>query len=687
MFFKFIVRNSGKLRRENGVYFASLVISVAAFYVILSLGEQDVMMYLKNIESDAVSKLMLMLPILYVVSLFFVFFLVYFANRYQLQRRSHEFGTYLMMGMKSSRLFVMIMGETLWNGLIALLIGAPGALFLTELISLTTSRLIGMGIIGHQFRISWQALGLTIFGFMLVQLFAMAILSLKMSCKEPVDLMYEQKDKVQKILSPSWGLVSLMLGSALLCTAYVLAIVYLHTLDAMLFALITVVGISGTFMLFRGLGSLIGIFIRRKSSASTGLTVFTGRQLQENVLHQWTSLAVSSLLILLAVICFTYGISTILERGSASGRSADFTFETSEEKITSVLASDELKPFVRDYYTMKFGLLGSKNAGISDNTEAHTFSWEGLEQIISVEDSSDIKENLLNNLENNNRPYLISLSSYNSLLRSINKTPIVLSSDEIAMYSSEQFSFSHDILSKALKSNPTVRIDNKQYRLTSMLYTSNLVADRAVTISYALIVPEDVFNALVCDLGNSPHWNMVLNPDFVSKKGLMQAIQQVDKILDDSGLQYESYLASMGRQLFYIVAGSYITLYLGVMFLIIANTVLGLKFLMQQRSTRRRYYTLAMLGASVKELCSSARAQIRLYFGLVIAVALISSGFGVVAMLRTFLRIPVTSNVNISTVAYMAGAAFIVFIIFELGYIWMIMKKSDEEIMKLDGIQ
>lgn len=686
MFFKFIVRNSGKLRRENGVYFASLVISVAAFYVILSLGEQDVMIYLKNIESDAVSKLMLMLPILYVVSLFFVFFLVYFANRYQLQSRSHEFGTYLMMGMKSSRLFVMIMGETLWNGLIALLIGAPSALFLTELISLTTSRLIGMGIIGHQFRISSQALGLTIFGFMMVQLFAMAILSLRMSCKEPVDLMYEQKDKVQKILSPLWGLVSLMLGSALLCTAYVLAIVYLHTLDAMLFALITVVGISGTFMLFRGLGILIGIFIRRKSSASTGLTVFTGRQLQENVLHQWTSLAVSSLLILLAVICFTYGISTILERGSASGRSADFTFETSEEKITSVLASDELKPFVRDYYTMKFGLLGSKNAVISDNTEAHTFSWEGLEQIISVEDSSDIKENLLNNLENN-RPYLISLSSYNSLLRSINKTPIVLSSDEIAMYSSEQFSFSHDILRKALESNPTIGIDNKQYRLTSMLYTSNLVADRAVTISYALIVPEDLFNALVGDLGNSPHWNMVLNSDFVKEKGLMEAIQQVDKMLDTRGLHYESYLASMGRQLFYIVAGSYITLYLGVMLLIIANTVLGLKFLMQQRSTRHRYFTLAMLGASVKELCSSARAQIRLYFGLVIAVALISSGFGVVAMLRTFLRIPVTSNVNISTVAYMAGVAFIVFIIFELGYIWMIMKKSDEEIMKLDGIQ
>ncbi|PRR80690.1 FtsX-like permease family protein [Clostridium liquoris] len=123
MFFDFIKRNSHKTRKENGVYFASLIISIIAFYVILSLGEQDVMLYLKTVESDAVARLLLMIPMLYAVSLFFVFFLVYFANKYQLQLRSHEFGLYLMMGMKRSKLFTMIMGETLWNGLVALIIG------------------------------------------------------------------------------------------------------------------------------------------------------------------------------------------------------------------------------------------------------------------------------------------------------------------------------------------------------------------------------------------------------------------------------------------------------------------------------------------------------------------------------------------------------------------------------------
>ncbi|MHA0858106.1 FtsX-like permease family protein [Paenibacillus sp. CMAA1364] len=119
MFFDFLKRNSRKTRKENGVYFASLIISIVAFYVILSLGEQDIMVYLRTVESDAVERLLLMIPMLYAVSLFFVFFLVYFANRYQLQQRSHEFGMYLMMGMRQRKLFAMIMGETLWNGVVA----------------------------------------------------------------------------------------------------------------------------------------------------------------------------------------------------------------------------------------------------------------------------------------------------------------------------------------------------------------------------------------------------------------------------------------------------------------------------------------------------------------------------------------------------------------------------------------
>lgn len=683
MFFDFIKRNSRKTRKENGVYFASLVISIVAFYVILSLGEQDVMVYLQTVESNAVERLLLMIPVFYAVSLFFVFFLVYFANRYQLQQRSHEFGMYLMMGMKQSKLFVMIMGETLWNGFVALFMGVPISLFLTELINLATSRFIGMGIIGHEFRISWVGLGLTVVGFIVVQLLAMFILSLTISKKEPVDLLNDQKEESQRVLSPKWSIVSLLTGATLLfgtiflCIAYGLAILYLRSLDYRIFALILIIGICGTFILFRGLGGLIGASVKRKSSSSTGLFVFTARQLQENVLHQWSSLAISSLLILMAMVCFAFGTSTALNSSAQSNRTVDFTFKGSEEEIVATLTSDKLKPYVNSYYEMEIG-----QSWPTESETSHIFSWSGLEEIIFKEKNSQEKESILSNLSNQEMPYFISLSSYNAMLASINKAPIILEDDEVAMYSDEEYSHSHDILKRALHSNPSISIGEKQYELVSTLYTSNIVADRAITLSYALIVPDAVYGNFIGSSQDSWLWNMTLNPEFVEEKGLMQAMYEVEQLMNSSGLDYESYLSSMGRKLFYTVAGSYTTFYLGIMFLIIANTVLGINFLMQQRSTRHRYYTVAMLGASIESLCSSARKQIWLYFSLVILVALISSIFGIWSMITAF-PLMTLSLENSIVIAFIV----IAFIVFELCYIWMIQRKSDEEIKKLKEIE
>ena len=334
---------------------------------------------------------------------------------------------------------------------------------------------------------------------------------------------------------------------------------------------------------------------------------------------------------------------------------------------------------------MKLNLLRTPYTDMPEDTVAYTFSWAGLEEAVSREKNSEEKENLLRNLSYEDSPYLISLTSYNALLESNNKSPIVLGDNEVSMYSNGGYSFYHDILRKVLETNPTIYIDEKQYELTSTLYTSNLVADRSITILYALIVPDDMYNALSGNSEKSLRWNMVLDSDFVREKGLMQAMYQVDELLSTSGLNYESYLASMARQLFYIVAGSYTTLYLGVMFLIIANTVLGLEFLMQQRSTRHRYSTLSMLGASVKSLSSSARIQIWWYFALVISVALISSIFGIWSMLKSFRVIPKTSDS--STIILLVGITLIIFTVFELCYILMIQRKSDEEIKKLEEVR
>ena len=177
MFFNLAWRNSKRNRSENLIYFLTMVTAVATFYIVLSLGSQDVMRFLEEIESDAVNRLLTMLmPTVYLFSLLFVFFLVIFANKYQLECRSRELGLYLMFGMTKRHLFIQIMAEGLITSLLALLGGLICGGFLSEVISLATARLVGRGIIAHQSSFSVSAVLLTTLGFLMIQVVALFIL-------------------------------------------------------------------------------------------------------------------------------------------------------------------------------------------------------------------------------------------------------------------------------------------------------------------------------------------------------------------------------------------------------------------------------------------------------------------------------------------------------------------------------
>ena len=202
MFSELIKRNSKRNWKDNILYAVSMILAIVAFYIILSLDRQDVMVFLKEMERVAVNKLLALIPVVYVVSLFLLYFLIYFTDKYQVERRSHEFGTYLMLGMKKRNLFQMLFLEDLRNSGYALLIGIPCALLLSEIISLVTARAAGFGILRHQFTLSVPALICTVVGFLSIKLLARLVLCAKLWKKEVYDLLYEAKPERQKTFSP-----------------------------------------------------------------------------------------------------------------------------------------------------------------------------------------------------------------------------------------------------------------------------------------------------------------------------------------------------------------------------------------------------------------------------------------------------------------------------------------------------
>lgn len=231
-----------------------------------------------------------------------------------------------------------------------------------------------------------------------------------------------------------------------------------------------------------------------------------------------------------------------------------------------------------------------------------------------------------------------------------------------------------------LAHHPKAEIDGSTVYLTGEVQSVNMVADRTITLSFALILPDDAFlyqTQGMCDT----YVNAVLSEQAMEGGSLMTAYSDINDKLDETGLEYESYLKSMGRQLFYTVAASYITIYLAIVFIVVANTIVGVQFLMCQQKTGRRYRTLIRLGATYEALCRSARKQITWFMGLPVLVAAVSSLFGVRALFTGILSARVRGT--IPEMLLVSAAMILLLCVVEYIYMTVVKRSSDRYLLTL----
>lgn len=677
MFSELVARNSRRSRRENGLFFTSLLISIVAFYIILSLSHQDVMVFLQRMESDAVNRLLSLVPVLYGLTLFILFFLVYYANRFQLARRRHEFGVYLMLGMQRRKLFGMLLAEDLHSSLIALAIGLPAALLISEVISLVTARLVGLGIVGHRFTLSLSAIVWTAVGFLLIKLLASLILSGKIVREEIGALLTETPEGTKKQRTAVVYAAALVLGIALLAAAYALAIGGRAWSDMRYMALTLALGVAGTLLLFYGLRVIIDRLARRGDRAGK-LRVFNFRQVEETVIHRSGALAICSLLILAALCCFGAGVATA-RSSRAETHTLDYTFPTDSEDsgaVRDTLAAHGLDGAFSDLFEMRIGRVRTTE------DHDHAVRYEALERAADTLPDADERQQLQYLLDTVGYPHLIALSSYNRLLAAAGLPELSLADDEAAVYcDSEVSTASHtSLLDRLIAEGSSITIDGTPFTLVGQVQMMSVVTDRSITMSFALIVPDAVFDHYTQG-DYDVYLDGVLAPSMTEGKSLMNAIADMNALLDPLGLKYESYLQNLGRELFYIVAASYLTIYLAIIFLVVANTIIGVQFLMGQQKAERRYRTLVRLGAEHDTLCRAAKAQINWYFGLPVGVAAVSSAFGVRALFTGMLT--AQAQRGMTDLMITAGAMILLLCVVEWIYMAAVKRSSSRYLLGL----
>lgn len=404
MLSKLIVRNSKKIRKDNSLFFIATVIAVIAFYIILSLSNQDIIKFLSKMESNAVNRLLSMIPIFYGFTLIILLFLVYFSTGLQMERRKYEFGVYLVLGMKRSKLFKILLLEDLRNSFISLSIGLPIAIFLSELISLIILKLVGVGIIGHRFFVSFSGICFTILGFLAIKIIVFIILSRKIVKNEIGELLFNKPVATKMQSNKFYHYLSIVFGTILIGISYYLGISGMSW-KSILNMLITVTfGFLGTLLLFFGMRICIEFFIKKGYGGK--LSIYNFRQIQEVVIYRTNLLAMCSILIFSGLCFFGTGLA-ISTAGSELEYMSDYTFKLDvggTDKVKDVLKEKNLDTLFTNLFEVKIGRINDK---IKNSKNYKDFEMGEIIKEIENTEKSLSRDNILKIFKNQKYPFLI----------------------------------------------------------------------------------------------------------------------------------------------------------------------------------------------------------------------------------------------------------------------------------------
>lgn len=668
MFFKLVLRNSRQNRKANLLYFSSMIIAIVVFYNVLALEHQDIIVFLKTMEGNAVNKVLNMIPVLYSVTLAILFFLVYFAISMQFDSRKHEFGVYLTLGMKRSKLFMLMLLEELLSSMFVLMIGLPIAIILSEVISLITLKLVGLDIINHSFVISLKAIGLTIGGFLIVKTIALIFLSSKIVSKEIRTLLYQTPSGAKRDYPKYVYLISLVLGSLLLFKAYHYALTPKTWDDVHLLIVMMILGVVGTILFFYGLRMFIAMIIKLKPHKP--LHIYNFRQLQEMIINRSTVLAICSLLISVTVclISVERALSVVTNN---TPHTIDYTFIYDQSTPKNNLSLDQVNNKLKRVGVDKqFSKLFEVRVGSSK--AIHEISLNNIIDKIQTLEPGREKEMLLDSFNHANC-YFIRLSGYNKLRIAAGLKPITLADNQAALYRYSNVRLEQKKINNVLALHPTITIGKDKLILTDQLESLSLAIEGTINLFTSFIVSDSVFDKYLNKNDYGVYVHGILNDNIVKEQGLISTITHINKQIDQTNLKYESYLKNIGFKIFSVVLISYLTIYLSLILLIVVNTILAAQFLIGQRKMSKHYQTLLHLGATYKLLCRASNKQINWYFGLPVVIAIVSSFFVIKSLLFQVMPLYYDDvKLQLSTI----GVAIGILIIVELIYIQIVRLQS-----------
>ena len=141
MLFKLSVKNMKKSIKDYAIYFLTLVLGVAIFYMFNSLDSQQAMLQVSQSTREIIKLMIEMLGFVSVFVAVILGLLIVYANNFLINRRKREFGIYMILGMGRRQISGIILLETILIGILSLAVGIFIGVFASQFMSILVAKL------------------------------------------------------------------------------------------------------------------------------------------------------------------------------------------------------------------------------------------------------------------------------------------------------------------------------------------------------------------------------------------------------------------------------------------------------------------------------------------------------------------------------------------------------------------
>lgn len=646
MLFKLSIANIVKSFKDYTIYFFTLILGVAIFYVFNAIESQTVLL---NVTSSTSEIIGLMTDILSGVSVFVSFilgFLIIYASRFLIKRRNKEFGVYLTLGMSKRKISIILFIETLIIGLLSLIVGLGLGVLLSQLMSLLVANMFDADMTKFSFIFSNDAFLKTLiyFGIMysIVMLFNTFIIS---KCRLIELLNSDKKSEKVHLKNPIVSSIVFVISCIVLGRAYYMVtagIQELETVDKIFLPII--MGSVSTFFIFWSLSGLIlKLCMSIKNLYYRGLNSFILRQFSSKINTMVFSMTVICLM-LFVTICILSSSLSIKNSLSANlkelapvdiqfSKRVDYTLENTANR-----EEDELALLNLDVVDTLKNMGIDTTEFIDESVEINIFSTPDL----TIADTFGPKLNeILANyryLNPHSQEKIISISEYNELAKLYELEQFAIESGEyIIIADFDPFvKIRNEVLAEHQNIEVFGHILKPKYEKCQKGFveiSSNHINDGI------LIVPDHV----LADI--KPIQNILAgNYKMTKKEDKIELERQLEKKLKENDgnftlIKGNSKLIIAEASIGLGAMATFIGLYLGIIFLLSSAAILALKELSESADNKKRFKMLRKIGVDEHLINRALFRQIAIFFATPLILAVIHSYFGMkfsIFILETF---------------------------------------------------